>query len=275
MTRPPVRLFLLCAALAVWLLPAATARAGLYYGAAGAQFVSIDGATGVATLINSNVGMSISALAWDSTAKVLYGTASTGSGTPFFTVNTTTGALNVISNDIGPNVVSLDFDDSTQTLYAAAFGGGVPQRFGTIDLGTGAFTTINASAGHDIDSIAFGPGGVLYGVGPAAGADDFFTINPVTGVASAPIVTDIGPNNISLDFDNNLGDLYGAFFGGGGTVSVWRSMDETTGAVSAPINANIGYHPLSALTAVPEPSTVLLALVGGAFFLMIHRRRSH
>lgn len=273
MKRLRVPSLFLGTALSVWLLPAATARAGLFYGAAGPALVSIDAATGVATLINSNVGLTINALAWDSTSKVLYGVGASGGGTPFFTVNTTTGALTTINADIGPSTISLDFDDSTQTLYAAGFAAGVPRRFGTIDLGTGAFTTINTNAGHDIDSIAFGPGGVLYATGPASGADDFFTINPATGVASAPIVTDIGPNNISLDFDNNLSDMYGAFLGSGGTISVWRSLDETTGTVSAPINPNIGYHPLTALTAVPEPSTALLVLVGGAILLGVGRRR--
>lgn len=249
---------------------ASEVRAGVMYGAAGSTFVKIDILTGVATVIDADVGLAITALAWDANARIMYGTGALGGDVPFFTIDPDTGAISIINTNIGPNVVSLDFDDASQTLYAATFFSSVPRRLGTIDLGTGVFTGINNDVGHDIDSISFGPGGVLYAIGPSSGADDFFTINPVTGVASAPIVTDIGPNNISIDYSNQFGSLYGAFFASGGTVSAWRSVDETTGTVSAIINPNIGSHPLAALT-VPELSSTLM--VGLGVVLLVGAKR--
>lgn len=243
-----------------------TAQAGIMYAAAGSTFLTIDAQTGNAVVINPDVGLTINALAWNRSTQTLYGAGISGGTAPVFTLNPATGAVTIINPD-GRNIVSLDFDDTTNTLYGAAFFGGLPRGFGTVDLTTGLFQAINSDVGRDIDAIAFGPGGNLYATGPQGGGDAFFTINPATGVTSTPISSDIGPNSLALEFDPAPNALFGSFVGGGGTLSNWRTIDANTGAVSAVISADLGSHPVTALTAVPEPSTVMLALAGGALVL--------
>ncbi len=228
-------------------------------------FLSIDGATGSVTLINPDIGFSISAIAQNPFTGILYAVGPRLQGETFYTMDPGTGALTQVNPDIGPPVRSMEFDPTTGTLYAAV--GGPAERFGTINPGTGAFTEISPDVGREMAGLGFDAAGNLYSAGAALAGEQFYSINKADGVRTV-INADIGPPLQSLSFDSNLGTLVGTF---GGSSNQWRSL--TTGGTLSLTISTLG-HSVIALTAViPEPSTgVLMALAG--LTLALTRRTS-
>jgi hypothetical protein len=136
---------------------------------------TIDPVTGAHTqgpLLPFTVG-AVRALAFNG-ADVLY--AANGNVAPFqlFTLDVTTGVPTLIGNLNG--LISGMTFSSTGTLYGWDAGGA---GLVTINPATGAITDVDAAngGGTEVQTLAFSPGGVLYGAGP----NNLYTIDTNTG----------------------------------------------------------------------------------------------
>jgi hypothetical protein len=119
---------------------------------------------------------SIRALAFNS-ADVLYGVNGNASNTlPFqlYTIDATTGGATLVGN-LNGNIAGMTFGPSG-TLYGWDIAGA---GLVTINPATGAITDVNAAigGGFEVQTLAFSPGGVLYGAGP----NNLYTIDTTTG----------------------------------------------------------------------------------------------
>ena len=162
--------------------------AGTLYSATNSSLITINPVTGAGTLASTlsgfgAEGLSIRGLAFSST-NVLY--AVNNGGSPgdidtndlLYTINASTGAMTLIGTMAFAGVQSLAFS-SGSTLYGFDAGGG---GLITIDPLTAAATDVNPAiggSGNDIQTIAFSPGGTLYG-----GRDNLFTIDLTTGAST-------------------------------------------------------------------------------------------
>jgi hypothetical protein len=145
----------------------------------GGQLSTIDANTGLATVGPALTGVgsetSIRGLAYG--AGALYGLQNTGGATSvgpdsLVRINTATGATTVIgaTGFTGLQGLAISADG---TAYGWDIGAGLV----TIDLATGAASDVSAAgAGGDIQTLAFSPGGVLYG-----GRSSLFTIDTSSG----------------------------------------------------------------------------------------------
>lgn len=154
--------------------------AGILYSATHSSLITINPVTGAGTLASTlsgfgAEGIDIRGLAFSSTG-VLYAVNDGGSlaNDLLYTINASTGAMTLVGTMAFVGVLSLTFS-SGGTLYGFDGGGGLI----TIDPLTAAATDVNPAIGgsiNDIQTIAFSPGGTLYG-----GRNNLFTIDLTTG----------------------------------------------------------------------------------------------
>ncbi len=144
-------------------------------------------------------------------------------------IDTLTGVLTPIGSTGSIQFNGLAYDVLDSVLYAIT-----GTDLYTIDISTGASTLIGSCnvASSTFINLACSPSGVLYSVN--MNDDILYSINKTTGAAT-PIGTGIGIGiNYAQDMEYDLEDniLYIAAYEGGG-VSSWRTLDVTTGLVSA------------------------------------------
>ncbi|MGK7931300.1 MAG: PEP-CTERM sorting domain-containing protein [Microcystaceae cyanobacterium] len=115
---------------------------------------------------------------------VLYGGAAIGgSGSTSFaelaTIDVNTGLVSIIgATSIGGPLGGLAYNGST--AYAVQAGGQNPTDLFTIDLATGASTSVG-STGVQLSGLEFGADGVLYATGIGSNSGQLYTINPTDG----------------------------------------------------------------------------------------------
>jgi hypothetical protein len=83
----------------------------------------------------------------------------------------------------GPSHVEALAFEPDGTLYASgAPSGGVSDELYTVDLGTGALSHIGHIGTTDVDQLAMGPSGMLFGIDAQAGTIiDLWSIDPASG----------------------------------------------------------------------------------------------
>lgn len=143
-------------------------------------------------------------------------------------------------------VVSLQFSGSARaSLIGSDFSGNLYD----VNLSTGAATNARATGITNLMGIAFGPNGVLYGLGTSSFQNvSLYTINPTTG-AAALVGTSANVANFNdsygegdLGFNPATGALYGieySRFQNGGTPDVIQQLftiNPATGATSNFVN---------------------------------------
>jgi hypothetical protein len=185
---------------------------GVLYGSSGnnpaataARLVTINPATAQVTVIGSfNAGpvnstgtpSTMADIAFDSAGN-LYGVGSIG-GPDLYSINTATGQATLV----GANGVSTSTTGGgVEFVGGTIYGTPTASRFGTYDVGTGAFTNIanpTKPAGGGYGALSTDPSsGVLYGLNVGSGSPPpthLVTIDPATGA-----VTDLGASVNSLD----------------------------------------------------------------------------
>jgi hypothetical protein len=167
-----------------------------------AELVTIDPATARVTVIGAfNVGntgttpSTMSDLSFNSAGN-LYGIGSVG-GPQLYSINPLTGQATVIGSS---GLTSTGGGGLAISSAGTYYGTPTATRFGTYDSTTGAYTNIANPAkpvGGAYAALAFGDGGVLYGLDNGAGTpppSHLVTIDPATGA-----VTDLGQSVTQLD----------------------------------------------------------------------------
>jgi hypothetical protein len=184
---------------------------GVLYGSTGnnptataARLVTINPASGLVTVVGSfNAGPTNSSgtpatmadIAFDAAGN-LYGDGSIG-GPQLYSINTSTGQATVIGTTGLTSTTGGGLAISGGGLF---YGTPTASRFGTYNSTTGAYTDIanpTKPAGGGYGALAFGDGGVLYGLNVGSGSPPpthLVTIDPATGA-----VTDLGASINSLD----------------------------------------------------------------------------
>jgi hypothetical protein len=184
---------------------------GVLYGSTGnnptataARLVTINPASGLVTVVGSfNAGPTNSSgtpatmadIAFDAAGN-LYGVGSIG-GPQLYSINTSTGQATVIGTTGLTSTTGGGLAISGGGLF---YGTPTASRFGTYNSTTGAYTDIanpTKPAGGGYGALAFGDGGVLYGLNVGSGSPPpthLVTIDPATGA-----VTDLGASINSLD----------------------------------------------------------------------------
>ncbi len=137
---------------------------------------TVDPATGAHTMGVATPISSIRALAFNA-ADVLYAVNGNPlNALPFqlYTVDVTSGVATLVGN-LNANISGMTFNP-TGTLYGWDTGGA---GLVTINPATGAITDVNPAigGGFEVQTLAFSPGGVLYG----AGATNLYTVDTTTG----------------------------------------------------------------------------------------------
>lgn len=185
---------------------------GVLYGATGnspaataGTFVSINPATGLVTVIGPfNAGptntqgtpTTMGDIGFDAAGN-LYGVATIG-GPNVYSINVATGQATLV----GPNGVSTSTSGGGFEIGAGGIAYGTPtsSRFGTYNLGTGAYTNIanpDKPAGTGAYTALTFSGSALYGLNTGPGSPPptaLVSIDPATGA-----VTNLGPSVASLD----------------------------------------------------------------------------
>lgn len=162
--------------------------------------------------------------------------------TEFFSINLANPTTrNFISTDMTPFATfAMDFNANATDLYAFDNNS---QTIGTLDLNTGAYTSIAPVTGLPVGvnptGLKFAPDNTAYlSTYDATNGNQIFVLDPTTGVASSPVVLSGANLGIMIDFaiDAN-GVFYGHDIGQDGLISI----DMNTGAT-----ALIGTHGLAA-----------------------------
>ena len=246
------------------LLLAQPNRAGaeVLFGATTAgQLLKIDTATGVGTLVG-NIGFgTIEAMEYLSNG-TLVGIANSNQ---LIKIDTNTGAGQLIGTVTGfAWVEGLAYSSSDDVLYGSATVGpsADANRLITINPATGQPTSIAPSlygpSFWDVDALSVSAAGNIIGSHINTNPN-LFSVNPVTGVG-----TQIGTLSmavVGLDFALN-GTLYGVTIPDiqNGGASRLVTVDPTSGAIQD--IGPIGFNTIQAIAFVPEPSTLVLCLLG-------------
>ncbi|MCB1033498.1 MAG: hypothetical protein KDD47_06655 [Acidobacteria bacterium] len=206
---------------------------GVLFGSTGggaSNFLTIDPDTGTEALVGMHAFGAVTAMEF--VGSTLYGAffdaggGGEGGGSTFLVeIDQTDGSLTNVGQIAGYDPVrGLAYDSTTGTMYGVGIplsaGGEQPEGIFddliTINLATGAPTTVGPTGGFEIGGMTFGPDGLLYGgvARPSAGEGatvPLVILNTATGAAT--VVGDTG-----------LPALSGLTFvpggGGGGTVTV-------------------------------------------------------
>ncbi len=153
-------------------------------------------------------GAAYNGLEW--VGDTLYGTAILGRGGPseLRILDPWTGDSQLIGpTGVGP-VSGLAYDDATGVMYGIAGGGQFSSDLYSIDLTTGAATTIGTT-GFRAGSLEFGPDGMLYGGGGGQDFGNLYRIDPATAEATFVGNTGFGTlSGLALKAAQFAGDFY-------------------------------------------------------------------
>jgi hypothetical protein len=167
-------------------------------------------------------------------------------------------------------MISLAFSPTDQ-LYALNNGSGGSKTLYTVDPATGsalASVTITGTVfpiggnpfPNELEGIAFGPNGTLYGIGFG-----LYSINPLSGVATritpAGKYVDAGGDEfLNIDFGPD-GALRGVTFANGNRISQLYTVNPLRGLGTLVGTTGFALHGLASVP-VPEPSALMLAALG-------------
>ncbi len=266
---------LLVMALAVVLVGALPAFAdGVIYGSANNNnLYSINPTTGVATLIGS-MGQVMTDIAINGSNQMFAIGPLANGNTNLYSINLANGAPTTIgSNNNFLNALGFG---SGGTLYAA---GGDPVQggtlFGTVNTGTGAFTSIHNNPGNNSSGdLAFAfLNGVMYastfGAIHGTSSDQLWTVNLATGVET--FVGNIGKPNVF-----GLAVLGGVLYGLDNAGDL-LTINPTTGVGTVVANNAIGWTGATSapdqVVRTPEPGGLLLLGSGMLALAGVLRRR--
>jgi hypothetical protein len=138
---------------------------------------TLNTATGASTLIGSTGRGNIEAL--DFNGNTLLGVALNNTAT-LFSINTSSAAVTDLATlSPGPGSIRSIAVDSSGVLYIRSDGS--PKTLSSVDLATGAVTSVGSLGGNSLYAMDFGPNGTLYGF------DDngfIYSINTSTGAST-------------------------------------------------------------------------------------------
>jgi autotransporter-associated beta strand protein len=181
--------------------------------------------------------------------------ATLGSG-PVTVVGTTSGTALVIQSGVG-NAIN---DSALLSL-----GGG-----GTADVADQGYASLGAGVNEFVGSLSLGlvaqAQGLTYGStasGAAVQSDEYFS---GAGIVSVGLLGDFNGDASVDEGDYLIWRKSESTFGGSAGYDLWRSNFGATAPAS-------GSSQSLSHTAVPEPSALILALVGGAAAIMLRARR--
>lgn len=149
-------------------------------------------------------------------------------GTNLYVINSSDGSSTLVGS-FGVGGVLTDAFASNGQLYAIVKGGSVNSQLATVNLSTGAATTIGSPTGiAGLVAMEFAPNGTLYAA--SLGTNDLYSINLTTGAA-----TEIGSLGFTevmdLAWDPFNATMYAiASSGAAGTDSFVYSINLATGA---------------------------------------------
>lgn len=219
----------------------------------------IDTNTGAATLIGNTGLVNINGISFDGSTGTLYAYTTTAD---LYKIDVNTGASILIGANLGI-VPEGDIAITGGAAFATNAG-----QFGSISIGSGAYTTIGAmgNAADDVSGLAFDATGGLFGYSKNGGLEDtLIRIDTATG--SATTVGGTGLSSISavggLAFDGDLGVM---FLTDGAAL---YSVNTSTGA--AGFIGSHGVADFSGLAVIPAPGAGLIFAFGAAASL--RRRR--
>jgi len=201
---------------------AAQAQTTLYALDASGNLITLDKTTGAGTLVGPTGFPGLNAAASDSQGRIF--TISSGSS-QLVLVDPVTGVgsvfLNLSGRPSGYGVRGMAFDPSDH-LYVALSQAETTaiDILATIDMTTGAYTTVGSTGRTDIQALDISPAGAMYAIGVFGG---LYQLNPATGAATV-IGGSFGGDDQALQFDRD-GTLY-ACRGG------LRLVDPVTGATT-------------------------------------------
>lgn len=239
------------------------------------ELIGINTTTGVGSSIGLVGFENIAGLAFDPNANRVYGSSIIGgpfAGTPnqsfLVGIDLGTGAGTLIGEIGFDRVGGLAFDPNSNTLYGVD---GDSDQLITINTTTGMGTAVGALGFGTVTGLAFDPlNDVLYGVNffPTA---ELITIDTTTEAGTA--VDQIGTYSglSGLAFDTETGTPYGSNISLFNPNTIELLVIEPTTGKGESVGFT-GFHNVNAITAVPnqqavpEPSSLLLMLVGFAMF---------
>jgi hypothetical protein len=252
----------------------------------GDQLVQINPLTGAATpYVTLDGQYNPLGIAWNGTSLYLYGQ---NNGDLRQVTDLTTGATSLVATPIAGGFVPTkgdltynagDFYIGSTALANGGFDPALGSLFSVTDGSGYNASQIDSGAFPKVGGLAFGPGGVLYGLDQFG--DTLYTLNatdgaPVTSVSTTGLVP-------SADFVGGLvfgpdGTLFTAVSTDGVT-SEWFSIDTTTG-VATDIGS-IGSYDIVGLALlgspvvnpIPEPTSFVLIGTGALVLLVLLRRR--
>lgn len=257
-------------------LLAADCRADDFFGItySGNQLVRVDPATGASTLVGplSN-GMTALDLA--------------SSGGKLYTFDQINDRVRQLDPATGATLATIDVgvvtggeggfamrQDGVGFLSSTIGNVGTLWRF---DIGVPGSTqvTLNNGLTPSMDGLAFGPGGILYGLSQGASDDGnkLYTIDQASGATSLVGALGVGESAVGgLAFARD-GTLYATLSDLNPTAARLYVLDVSNGA--ATFVGNLGFNSVSGitfLTPIPEPQTYLLMVAGLALLSALRRR---
>jgi hypothetical protein len=160
-----------------------------------AGFVRIDPSTGIGTLVAPNASsLDVRGLAFDASDTLFAIADAGGVGTDrLYTIELSDGTGQLVGSTGFLNVAGLEYDPSTDTLFAWDTTG--TRGLITINTATGTGTDVSLLAGGtlDIQALAIGPDGNLFGA-----RENLYSVNASTGAFS--LVSNIGEDIRGLAF---------------------------------------------------------------------------
>jgi hypothetical protein len=271
-----------------WVQAASLIYGSAYSGPNGpASLYTINPATGAATLVGPIGFDQVGALDFSPSSGVLYGTGLRPSDNApvLLTINTTTGAGTLVSTLVGLSpfnqVQDISFRHADGTLFA--YEGGV---IFTLNTATGAATEVGFTGTFPGgNGLAFSSADTLY----SANGANLNTVNQTTGALT--LVTSLTYPNPPLDndtrvngmkFDNATGILYASIvkngFNNGGQppTNYFGTIDVRTGIVTVIGQTVTGLDAIAIQpTAIPEPSSAVLATIGAVVAVLAYGRSRH
>lgn len=222
---------------------------------------TINQLTGEATIIGPT-GFFVTALAYDSNRRTLFGYASTSAR--LIEIDIQTGAGSIVGTRGGGQISGLAFDQSQDRLY------GIHNPTNSLflfDRDTGGVTTIANLSKPSLNGLTFDPAsGLLYTFDD--GDDQIATIDPISGDVTTlgPLGGVAGARIAGLDFDPSSGLLLGIEILSDQLVEI----DTTTGAITPIGGSGLNGIVTLAAVSVPEPASFVVPII--SLSLVVLRR---